>query len=82
MLAAVTLPSLPTAVTTWLMLFSVTSIFACAVTMSFSVFVTRWLMPFPSTITLATLDQSLLAPSPAIASATMPTWVVVSTNQA
>ena len=53
-----------------------------AVTMSSCASCTRWWIPFPSTTSSATRLQSWLAPSPAIASATMATWSVVSTNQA
>ena len=61
---------------------SSTSIAAHAATISPSVRTTRWWMPMPSTITLETRLQSSAAPGPATASATIPTWVVVSRNQA
>ena len=55
---------------------------AQAATTSPSVRVTRWWMPWPSTITSLTRLQSSAAPGPATASAIIPTWVLVSTNQA
>ena len=61
---------------------SSTSIAAHAATISPSVRVTRWWMPWPSTMTSLTRLQSWSAPGPATASATIATCVVVSTNQA
>ena len=62
---------------------SVRSIFASIVTRYPSARVTRLWMPSPSTMTSATRLQSTPSgPCPMMASATMPTWVSVSTNQA